>query len=160
MIKPILLLAFAFIIPGLVCTSCISNKKFTASEAQVKKLQLDNASITAGLNECKMKAKSLQEENTMLQNANAAVIDDLKALSTRSKLTIADQAKEVGLEGAVSGILGGGVAKLAASPRQLVGSYPTVSPLPRTRHASAGRFAFCCAVRRSLPLGVTQRRAL
>ena len=95
MTKPIALFAFVFIIPALVFTSCISNKRFTASEAQVKKLQQDNANTTAVLDECKMKAKSLQEENTMLQNANAAVIDDLKALSTRSKLTIADQAKRL-----------------------------------------------------------------
>ncbi|SBV91168.1 conserved hypothetical protein [uncultured Desulfovibrio sp.] len=50
-----------------------------------------------------------------------------------------------------------GYAEHAASPRHLVGSYPTVSPLPRRE---AGRFAFCGAVRGSPLLGVTQRSAL
>ncbi len=49
-----------------------------------------------------------------------------------------------------------GYAEHAASPRHLVGSCPTVSPLPR----KAWRFAFCGAVRGSPPLGIAQRPAL
>ena len=49
-----------------------------------------------------------------------------------------------------------GFSKLAVSPRQLVSSYLTVSPLP----AKSGRSAFCGTLRGSLPLGVTQHSAL
>lgn len=49
-----------------------------------------------------------------------------------------------------------GYAEHAASPRHLVGSCPTVSPLPR----KAWRFAFCGAVRGSPLLGIAQRPAL
>ncbi len=48
-----------------------------------------------------------------------------------------------------------GYAEHAVSPRHLVGSCPTVSPLP-----PAWRFAFCGAVRRSPFLDVIQRPAL
>lgn len=67
-----------------------------------------------------------------------------------------------------------GFAELAASPRQLVGSYPTVSPLPGTHFAqetslkkmnsqgkvSAGRSVFCGTFPGSPPLDVIQRPAL
>ena len=49
-----------------------------------------------------------------------------------------------------------GFAELAASPRQLVGSYPTFSPLPRI----CGAVCFCGTGPRSPPLDVIQCPAL
>lgn len=88
-------LACLSLILSMVFTSCVSSKKFMASEAKVDKLQQDNASTLAQLNECNMQAKTLKNENTSLQNANASVINDLKVLSATSKMTIADQAKRL-----------------------------------------------------------------
>ena len=65
------------------------------SEARAEKLQQDNANILAQLNECNMQVKTLKDEKTTLQNANASVINDLKVLSSTSKMTIADQAKRL-----------------------------------------------------------------
>jgi len=78
---------------SLVFTSCVSSKKNMASEARAEKLQQDNANTLAQLNECNMQVKTLKDEKTALQNANASVINDLKVLSSTSKMTIADQAK-------------------------------------------------------------------
>ncbi|KUG27204.1 hypothetical protein ASZ90_002946 [hydrocarbon metagenome] len=52
-----------------------------------------------------------------------------------------------------------GFAEPVASPRPLVGSCPTVSPLP-ARTKPRGRSVFCGTFQGSLPLGVTQRSAL
>jgi chemotaxis protein MotB len=66
-----------------------------ASEARSEKLQQDNANTLARLNECSIQAKAIKEETINLQNANASVINDLKVLSSKSKMTIADQAKRL-----------------------------------------------------------------
>ena len=80
---------------SLVFTSCVSSKKFMASEAKVDKLQKDSASTHSQLNKCNVQVKNLNEEKASLQNENASVQNDLKALSTASKMTIADQAKRL-----------------------------------------------------------------
>jgi len=78
-----------------ILSSCVSNKKFTASENRAKALEQENSATLAKLNQCNMQTKSLREENTALTNANASVINDLKALSAKSNMTIADQAKRL-----------------------------------------------------------------
>jgi len=88
-------LAFLSLILSLLFTSCVSNKKFTASEAKVDKLQKDNANTLSQLNECNAQVKNLKEEKASLQNENALVQNDLKALSTESNMTISDQAKRL-----------------------------------------------------------------
>ena len=93
--KTIQFLACLSLILSLMLSSCISSKKFTASEAKVDKLQKENANTLAQLNECNMQVKTLKEETTTLQNANASVINDLKVLASKSKMTIADQAKRL-----------------------------------------------------------------
>jgi chemotaxis protein MotB len=65
------------------------------SEAKVDKLQKDNAHTLVLLNECNTQVKKLNDEKASLQNENALVQSDLKALSTESKMTIADQAKRL-----------------------------------------------------------------
>lgn len=80
-------------------TSCVSNKKFTASEAQVDKLQKDNASTLSLLNECnselttvKDEKTSMQKENELIQKEYAIIQSNLMTRSTESKMTIAEQA--------------------------------------------------------------------
>jgi len=65
------------------------------SEAKVDKLQKDNAHTLILLNECNTQVKKLNDEKASLQNENTLVQSDLKALSTESKMTIADQAKRL-----------------------------------------------------------------
>jgi chemotaxis protein MotB len=88
-------LAFLSLILGLIFTSCVSNKKFMASEARVDKLQKDNANTLGLLNDCNTQVKILTDDKTSLKDENALVQNSLKALSTESKMTIADQAKRL-----------------------------------------------------------------
>lgn len=95
-------LAFASLILALSVTSCVSGKKFKASEARVDKLQSDSTLTHGELNDCNTNVKGLQAEKasllndkTSLQNENASVASDLKSLSSASKMTIADQAKRL-----------------------------------------------------------------
>jgi len=80
---------------GILLTSCVSNKKFRTSEAQVDKLKKDNAYTLSQLNDCNNQTQKLKEEKTSLQTENAMTQNDLKALSAESKMTIADQAKRL-----------------------------------------------------------------
>ncbi len=66
-----------------------------ASEARVDKLQKDNANTLGLLNDCNTQVKILTDDKTSLKNENALVQNSLKALSTESKMTIADQAKRL-----------------------------------------------------------------
>ncbi|NTW33549.1 MAG: OmpA family protein [Bacteroidetes bacterium] len=96
------LLAFSCIILSLIFTSCVSNKKFMASEAKVDKLRTDSAKTLAQLNDCNTQVAKLnkektglQNEKTNLQNESIVAENDFKTLSTVSKLTIAEQAKQL-----------------------------------------------------------------
>lgn len=79
-------------------TSCISGKKFSASEAKVDKLQKENVLTQNQLNDCNIKTKALGDANASLQNDNILAQEDvkaLKALSAATKMTIADQANRL-----------------------------------------------------------------
>jgi len=89
------LLAFLSLILSVIFTSCGPSKKLMDSEAKVDKLQKDNAHTLILLNECNTQVKKLNDEKGSLQNENALVQSDLKALSTESKMTIAEQAKRL-----------------------------------------------------------------
>ena len=93
--KTIHYLAFLSIIFSLVLASCVSSKKFKASEANVDKLQKENAKALGQLTDCNTQVKSLKDERISLQNENAMVQNDLKVLTTESKMTIAEQAKRL-----------------------------------------------------------------
>lgn len=80
---------------GLVFTSCVSNKKFAASEARADKLQYENNNTLGKLNDCNAQVNSLKGENAILQDEIASVQNDLSNLSTASNMTIADQAKRL-----------------------------------------------------------------
>jgi chemotaxis protein MotB len=73
----------------------VSNKKFMASEARADKLQKDNANTLGLLNDCNTQVKILTDDKTSLKNENALVQDNLKVLTTESKMTIAEQAKRL-----------------------------------------------------------------
>lgn len=93
---------FLALIAGLLFTSCVSNKKFTASEAQVDKLQKENATALSQLNESKMQIMKLKDEKANLQKEKDtfqkeynSIQNDLMLLSSESNMTIRDQASRL-----------------------------------------------------------------
>jgi chemotaxis protein MotB len=100
--KSIYYMAFLALFVGLLSTSCVSSKKFKASESRVDRLQKDSANKHNQLNDCYANVKDLNAEResllaqkSSLQNENASVANDLKSLSAQSKMTIADQARRL-----------------------------------------------------------------
>jgi len=93
--KPFHYLFFLTLIITISLGSCVSSKKFKASEARVNQLQSDSSYIQNRLAECNTNVKELSDRNTSLRNANSLVEGDLKALTAESKMTIADQAKRL-----------------------------------------------------------------
>ncbi len=94
--------ASLLLLVALLFTSCVSTKKFKASEAKANKLQNEylnsqsELSNTVGqLKECNLNVSNLKAEGTSMQNDYTSAQNDLKALSTESKMTIADQAKRL-----------------------------------------------------------------
>lgn len=88
-------LVFLTLILSLSFVSCGPGKKLVSSRAQVDQLEKANADKQSQLEVCNEQLKKLGEEKTSLQNENASVQKDLKALSSESKMTIADQAKRL-----------------------------------------------------------------
>jgi chemotaxis protein MotB len=97
--KSIRYLTFLVLVAGLLFTSCVSNKKFTASEARADKLQQENANTLGKLNECNVQGLKSREDYAALQKENEAALkdyslvkNDLMLLSAQSNMTIRDQA--------------------------------------------------------------------
>src|SRR5690606_27112480 len=97
--KSIHYFTFLALIAGMLFTSCVSNKKFTASEARNSKLQQENAANLGKLNECNVLGLKSKEEISTLQKENEAALkdyalvkNDLMLLSAQSNLTIREQA--------------------------------------------------------------------
>jgi len=95
-------LTFLILIVGLLFTSCVSNKKFGASEARADKLQKENSNSLDKLNESNMQAMkmnrekaSLQKENDAVQKEYASIQNDLMVLTTESNMTIREQANRL-----------------------------------------------------------------
>ncbi|HKJ78864.1 MAG TPA: OmpA family protein [Prolixibacteraceae bacterium] len=95
-------LTFLTLVLGMLFTSCVSNKKFMASEARADKLQKDNANTQSQLNESNMqlmKVKNekatMQKENEMMQKEYALIQKNLMMRSSESKMTIAEQARRL-----------------------------------------------------------------
>ncbi len=93
--KPFQYLAILALMISLSLTSCVSTKKFKASEARVSQLKDDNANALGRLAACNTKVKDLNDQKASLLNENSLVQNDLKALSSASKMTIADQARRL-----------------------------------------------------------------
>jgi chemotaxis protein MotB len=93
--KPFHSLFFLSLIVALSLGSCVSSKKYNASEAKVNRLKSDSSFVQNRLAECNASLKEQYDRNTSLRNENSLVEGDLRALSTASKMTIADQAKRL-----------------------------------------------------------------
>ena len=93
--KPFHSLFFLTLIVALSLGSCVSSKKYNASEAKVNRLQRDSSFVQNRLTECNASLKEQNDRNASLRNENSLVEGDLRALSTASKMTIADQAKRL-----------------------------------------------------------------
>jgi chemotaxis protein MotB len=93
--KSIQSLTFLCLIAGLSMTSCVSTKKFKASEARANQLQTEKSSVQNNLNDCNATVKDLNDQKTALLNQNSTVQNDLKELTAESKMTIADQARRL-----------------------------------------------------------------
>jgi chemotaxis protein MotB len=93
--KPILIIASLLLCMSAFLTSCGPGKKLMMSEAKVDKLQKENASALNQLTTCTAQVKNLTDEKASLQNENSLVENDLKALASRSKMTIADQTRRL-----------------------------------------------------------------
>ena len=85
---------FALII-GLSLSSCGPSKKLVSSRALVDKLQKDSTRTHNQLDECNMTVKNLTSDKSSLLSQNNLMLNDLKVLTTESKMTIADQAKRL-----------------------------------------------------------------
>ena len=88
-------LVFFSLVLSFSMASCVSSKKFKASEARVSQLQDDNATVKSHLANCNSQVKELNDQKTSLLNENSLVLNDLKSLSAESKMTIADQARRL-----------------------------------------------------------------
>lgn len=100
--KSIRYFTFLALIAGMLFTSCVSKKKFTASETRANKLQNENADNLSQLNDCNNQVTKMNEAKALLQKQNDAALkeyataqSDLLVIATQSKMTIADQAKRL-----------------------------------------------------------------
>jgi chemotaxis protein MotB len=93
--KSIYSIVLLSIVISLSIVSCGPGKKLLSSRAQVAQLEKDKADKQDQLNTCNEQVKRLNDDKLSLQNDNAAVQKDLNALSSQSKMTIADQAKRL-----------------------------------------------------------------
>ena len=93
---------FLLVAAGISLSSCVSKGKFLASEGRVHKLQNDSSSTHQLLYDCNASVKDLEAQKKALQSANASAQNDLASsqtdlqnLSSKSNMTIADQAKRL-----------------------------------------------------------------
>jgi len=89
------MLSISTLILCVLLTSCGPSKKLVASRAWVSQLQQDSTTTHNQLNDCNSQVKTLADEKTALQKANASVTGDLNALTSSSKMTIAEQANRL-----------------------------------------------------------------
>ena len=107
--KTIHYLVYSSLILSVFLASCVSGKKYAASEDMVYTLRKDSANTHYLLNNCEREVtdlknqkaslqyekSSLQDDKTSLQIENAEGQNNMKTLSDESSITIASQAKRL-----------------------------------------------------------------
>jgi len=93
--KSLHLSVFIVLIFGLLLISCGPSKKLVSSEARADQLQKDNALTMKQLQECKNQVKVITDEKLSMEGEYAVVRNDLKVLTSESKMTIAEQASRL-----------------------------------------------------------------
>jgi len=88
-------ISFTGLIVCVILSSCGPGKKLVASRQHVNMLQMDSTNTHGLLNDCNSKVSDLSNQKTSLQNQNALIANDLKALNSSSKMTIAEQANRL-----------------------------------------------------------------
>ena len=79
----------------IVFTACVSKKKYHHSQDWAAQLQKDSTLTHKELDDCNINVKNLTSQRDLYQSENQASQNDLKNLDSKSKLTIADQAKRL-----------------------------------------------------------------
>jgi chemotaxis protein MotB len=88
-------LSFSTLILCVLLASCGPGKKLVAARYHVDQLQKDSSDTHTQLNSCTTLVEKLRVDKSALQDENASVSNDLKALSSSSKMTIAEQASRL-----------------------------------------------------------------
>jgi chemotaxis protein MotB len=83
------------ILISLLSASCVSSKKFAASEARVDELLKDSIDTHRQLSASNVQRGNLNVAKKALQKENEMTQNDLDALTTRSNMTIAEQKKQL-----------------------------------------------------------------
>ena len=91
--SPLFLLLF--VLSSLIFVSCVSKKRYRAAQDEINKLQSDSLNCHNSLSECFVQVKKLEGDKSALQDANTSVQNELMNVSSKSKLTIAEQAKRL-----------------------------------------------------------------
>lgn len=89
------ILSFSMFILCVLLTSCGPGKKLVASRYHVDQLQKDSSDTHTQLSSCTNLVEKLRADKSALQSENASVTGDLNALSSASKMTIAEQANRL-----------------------------------------------------------------
>jgi chemotaxis protein MotB len=93
--KSIRLLVFIYLSTGILFTSCVSSRKFLACKDEVNMLQVDSAKTHIQLKECNEQVTKLNGVKDSLSEVIIIAKNNLKSVSSESKMTIAEQAKRL-----------------------------------------------------------------
>lgn len=89
------LLILMLVFGGLLFSSCVSTKKFEASQAKCDKLQNDNDKANNQLIDCNKQVVKLSNDKIQLQGENTVAVDDLNEFAMSAKSTISAQSKRL-----------------------------------------------------------------
>lgn len=93
--KSIYYLTFFVLMASMSLTSCVSKKKFMASETRVDLLQKENLSTQGQLMKANDEKAAVQREYEAMQEKYARVQKDLVLRSSESKMTISEQERRL-----------------------------------------------------------------
>ncbi len=84
-----------FVVAGVFIVSCVSKKRYRLATDEISKLQTDSLNCSGSLNQCLSQVKILESDKAALQDANSSFQNELMKVSSKSKMTIAEQAKRL-----------------------------------------------------------------